>query len=114
MKVTPISKNFGKYKPGDVFELRDATAKILIKVKKLQAAESSMGYQTRALQAAQISIPAVEVVNDVPFGEGIELDADGVEWDAEIHASNKLKKADGTWRKRAGRVAAGESAEPEA
>lgn len=37
MKVTPVRKNFGKYKPGEVFDLKDRPAKLLIKVGKLEA-----------------------------------------------------------------------------
>jgi len=38
MKVTPIKRKFGKYAPGDVFELKDRSAKLLIRVGKLAAA----------------------------------------------------------------------------
>jgi hypothetical protein len=37
MKVTPIGKNFNRHKIGEVFELPDKTARILIKVGKLSA-----------------------------------------------------------------------------
>lgn len=56
MQVTPTKKKFGKYSPGDVFEMPDKTAKVFIKVGKLQAAESSLGYQTRMMQAAPAAV----------------------------------------------------------
>ena len=65
MKVTPIGKKFGKYKPGDVFVLPDRTARVLVKVGKLQevtepAPVAAPVYQTRMLQAAPAA-PVVEV-----------------------------------------------------
>lgn len=65
MKVTPISKKFGKYKPGDVFVLPDRTARVLVKVGKLKevtepAPAAVPTYQTRMMQAAPAS-PVVEV-----------------------------------------------------
>lgn len=93
MKVTPIGKKFGKYAPGDVFELPDQTAKIFIKLKKLEVAGTyvapTMTYQTRALTAGSA-----------------DVDSTGVEWDATLHTSTKLKNSDGTWRKKPGRAAA--------
>jgi hypothetical protein len=35
MKVTPVNKKFGKYKPGDEFTLPDKVAKVLIHAGKL-------------------------------------------------------------------------------
>lgn len=62
MKVTPLRKKFGKYSPGDVFELKDKHAKLFIKVGKLAPAPESapapvpqpakaMTYETRMLSA---------------------------------------------------------------
>lgn len=106
IKVTPVSRKFGKYKPGDPFELPARAAKIYIRIGRLAAvtdeqierAEKAMQYQTRAMTAEP---PAV-----VTHTASVEVDAAGVEWNPEIHAANKLKKADGTWRRRAGRSAA--------
>lgn len=36
MKVTPVRKKFGKYSPGDEFELPDKSARLFIKVGKLE------------------------------------------------------------------------------
>lgn len=36
MKVTPVEKKFGKYRPGDEFELPDKAAQIFIRVGKLR------------------------------------------------------------------------------
>lgn len=55
MKVTPTNRAFGKYKPGDVFDLPDKTAKLFIKVGKLKEADvvaPPQTYQTRMLTAA--------------------------------------------------------------
>jgi hypothetical protein len=54
MMVTPTTKKFGKYAPGDSFELRDKSAKLLIKVGKLRAVEPApaSGYLNRAMTAA--------------------------------------------------------------
>lgn len=48
MKVTPHKKKFGRYAVGDVFELPDRAAKLLIKVGKLAPAEE---------QAAVVVVP---------------------------------------------------------
>ena len=48
MKVTPITKKFGKYQPGDEFDLPDKAARVLITVGKLREV---VGYQTRMLSA---------------------------------------------------------------
>ena len=73
MKVTPAKKKFGKYSPGDVFELKDRTAKLLIKVGKLREADevpepsrtisSRPQYQTRDMQAATVAAP-----DPAPYG----------------------------------------------
>lgn len=39
MKVTPVSKRFGKYAVGDQFDLPDAAAKMLIRAKILTAVD---------------------------------------------------------------------------
>ena len=39
MKVTPVEKKFGSYKPGDVFDLEDKAAAIMIRVGKLRCAD---------------------------------------------------------------------------
>lgn len=94
MKVTPIKRKFGRYLPGQEFDLPDKVARVFINAKKLQAV-GGMTYQTRALVAAPVqSAPSVEV------------DSSGAEWDASLHTSTKLKNADGTWRKKPGRAAA--------
>lgn len=81
MKVTPLKKKFGKYQPGEVFDLPDKAAKVLIKVGKLQQVSADLSYQTRMMQAAP---PAAVVA--APYG----------------------LKADGTPRRRPGRPAAAE------
>lgn len=72
MKVTPVKKKFGKYAPGDEFELPDRTAKVLIKVGKLQPVTASMGYQTRMLSAEPVTAPVQysrsEPVEAAPYG----------------------------------------------
>lgn len=88
MKVTPVKRRFGRYQPGEEFDLPDKVARVFIKAKKVQ--EVGMTYQTRALVAAPASV---------------EVDSAGMEWDAALHASTKLKNADGTWRKKPGRAA---------
>ena len=35
MKVTPVGRKFGKYQPGESFELPDKAARVFIKVGKL-------------------------------------------------------------------------------
>lgn len=88
MKVTPVSKKFGKYKPGEEFELPDKAAKVFVRAGKLRKVEST--YQTRMMTAAapmqaEAPEPQQEAV-DAPYGY----------------------KADGTPRKRPGRPAASE------
>jgi hypothetical protein len=38
MKVTPVKKSFNQHKVGDVFEIPDKAAKVLIKLGKLREA----------------------------------------------------------------------------
>jgi hypothetical protein len=91
MKVTPVKRKFGRYLPGEEFEMPDRAARIFINAKKLE----QVGYQTRALQAAPLEVPP-----------SIEVDSAGMAWDAMLHSSTKLKNSDGTWRKKPGRAAA--------
>lgn len=96
MKVTPISRKFGKYVPGDVFTspFSPKMTKVLIKLGKLEEAKepapAAPVYQTRMMQA-QAVVPASHVIEDVrdelaPYGY----------------------KADGTPRQRPGRPAKSE------
>ena len=84
MKVTPVGKKFGKYAPGESFDLPDKTAKIFIKLGKLaklvNAIEPAPVYMTRMLQAEPVKSEAA------PYGY----------------------KADGTPRQRPGRPAKSE------
>jgi len=86
MKVTPTTKKFGKYQPGDEFELPDKAARIFIHVGKLREV-GELGYQTRMMQArdvAQVETLSYSVSElAAPFGY----------------------KSDGTPRKRPGRPA---------
>lgn len=55
MKVTPINRKFGRYAPGEEFELPDKAARIFIKAKKLQEVGVSLAlgaYMTRDMRAA--------------------------------------------------------------
>lgn len=63
MKVTPLKRKFGKYAPGDVFELKDRPAKLLIRVGKLAAAPD--------VPFVPAPVPALEPVAD-PVAEEIE------------------------------------------
>jgi hypothetical protein len=93
MKVTPVKRKFGRYQPGEEFDLPDKVARIFINARKLEAVG---GYQTRALQAASAQVPvSVEAL----------LDSAGMPWDGTLHTSTKLKNSDGTWRKKPGRAA---------
>lgn len=119
MKVTPIKRKFGRYMPGEEFELPDKVARIFVNQKKLAyvggevKAKAESVYQTRALVAAPVmAAPDVQVVGYVETFDsaeigamGAEVDATGVEWDATLHAASKLKNSDGTWRKKPGRAA---------
>ena len=86
MKVTPVNKKFGKYSPGDPFDLPDKAAKLLIKVGKLKAFDAgSQVYRTRVMQPQeQMQMQKVAMQAEAPWGY----------------------KADGTPRKRPGRPAA--------
>lgn len=90
MKVTPVKRKFGRYLPGEEFDLPDKVARVFVNAKKL-AYVGGMTYQTRALVAAPVQV---------------EVDSSGAAWDAALHTSTKLKNSDGTWRKKPGRVAA--------
>lgn len=98
MLVTPAKKSFGKYKPGDVFELRDKAAKAMIKLGKLAAAPSTpAAYLTRELRAG----PAPIVDTPAPIAEAQGADAEEV---VEEEVAPYGYKADGTPRKRPGRT----------
>lgn len=118
MKVTPIKRKFGRYMPGEEFELPDKVARIFVSAKKLAyvggevKAKAEPVYQTRALVAAPVQavpvveiVGSVEVVGEVETFDPAEVDSTGVEWDATLHTSTKLKNSDGTWRKKPGRAA---------
>lgn len=90
MKVTPTKKKFGKYAPGEPFDLPDKAAKVFIKIGKLAAVvdapaltQASQTYSTRMMTAE--SPASAAVVDPAPYGY----------------------KADGTPRKRPGRPVAG-------
>lgn len=95
MKVTPIGKKFGKYKPGEEFELPDKTAKVFVKIGKLQKVEPK--YQTRMMTAEAPAIPA-----------RVEPAAEVAPESAPEDPAPYGYKADGTPRKRPGRPAASE------
>ena len=90
MKVTPVKKNFRSNKPGDVFEIPDKAAKILIRIGRLAAAPDQ-GYQTRMMQAAPITANPVQYNRTEP-----------------VEAAPYGYKADGTPRLRPGRPAKAE------
>lgn len=50
--------------------------------------------------APTAAVPAVPAVPPSPAG--IEVDADGLPWDARIHAGGRAKNADGRWRQKRG------------
>jgi len=82
MKVTPTTKKFGKYQPGDEFELPDKAARVFIRVGKLREVQ---GYQTRMMTAQPnaVTVAAIAESYEAPYGY----------------------KSDGTPRKRPGRPA---------
>ncbi len=94
MKVTPIKRKFGRYMPGEEFELADKIARHLVSAKKLQEVRG-LTYETRAMTAAPVQSES-----------SVEVDSAGAQWDASLHTSTKLKNSDGTWRKKPGRAAA--------
>lgn len=81
MKVTPLNRRFGKYLPGDTFEIHPAAAKVFITKGRLAAAELAPTYQTRMMTAEPVAAPVA-----APYGY----------------------KADGTPRQRPGRPAKAE------
>lgn len=97
MIVTPTKKKFGKYAPGDTFELRDKTAKVLVKLGMLapaQAAPAAGGYQTRMLTAAPVAPLVAAPAPQAPVGqyiikvEGADTVLDHMEKD-DLHALAK-------------------------
>lgn len=99
MKVTPVSRKFGKYAPGDVFTspFSPKMTKVLIKLGKLEEAKepapSTPVYQTRMMQAATVDMKSGVVTFDEPPAAGTTTDAP------------YGYKADGTPRLRPGRPA---------
>jgi hypothetical protein len=110
MQVTPINRKFGKYAPGDVFELRDKTAKALIKVGKLAEAPAVQAnpqtYMTRNLRAAPAPVVVETRSHEAPVDDvAEEVAEESVET---VEEAPYGYKADGTPRKRPGRPAASE------
>lgn len=97
VKVTPLNRRFGKYLPGDTFEIHPAAAKVFITKGRLAAAEVAPTYQTRMMTASDVSAlqhpfspnlnpTSVTTTDEAPYGY----------------------KADGTPKKRPGRQAKAE------
>lgn len=61
--------------------------------------------------------PKITYTTSEPFDPGSNviaepgLDADGQPWNPDIHAASQEKKADGTWKRKAGRIAEPKDAE---
>ena len=64
MKVTPLKRKFGKYAPGDVFELKDRPAKLLIRVGKLAAAPDAPVALAPTPVAEHVAEPVIEAVEE--------------------------------------------------
>jgi hypothetical protein len=110
MQVTPINRKLGKYAPGDVFELRDKTAKALIKLGKLAEApavqSTPQSYMTRDLRAAPAPVVVETRVSETQVEDvAEEAPEESVE---SVEEAPYSYKADGTPRKRPGRPAASE------
>jgi hypothetical protein len=58
-----------------------------------------------------VAVPPDVVTLPHPTIAPVETDADGIEWNAELHASSKAKTKDGKWRKKRG-VDSEETPEP--
>lgn len=104
MKVTPIKK-FGKFNPGDVFDLPDKTARVLIKIGRIKLAEVPSGhsYANRMMTTSPGKSPQLETARLSSGSAAQTLDTTSLE------ANDSAPwgfKADGTPRKRPGRPAA--------
>ena len=55
MQITPVKKKFGRYSPGEPFDLPDKAAKVLIKLGKVAP------YQIATIQAVQDKEEEIEV-----------------------------------------------------
>jgi hypothetical protein len=87
MKVTPTTKKFGKYQPGQEFEFPDKAARIFIGLGKLREVQ---GYQTRMMSADAASAINTHLVSDAAVS---------------ANPAPYGYKSDGTPRKRPGRPA---------
>jgi hypothetical protein len=65
-------------------------------------AEAPVDSESKKPAIAAVSNPEPETPEENEQGEAPEVDADGVEWDPELHASTKTKTQDGRWKKRRG------------
>lgn len=50
MKVTPVKRKFGRYSPGEAFDLPDAVARVFVRQGKLSAYSEPV-VETRAMEA---------------------------------------------------------------
>jgi hypothetical protein len=101
MLVTPRNKKFGPHAVGDVFELKDKVAKIMIKVGKVTAANPAQTYSTRDMRPAPTVVPVVVVPEVVEQTVPVVADAS----EPMTEEAPYGYKADGTPRKRPGRPA---------
>ncbi len=101
MRVTPTTKKFGKYMPGEEFDFPDTPAKVFVKLGKLRAVEASAPtYETRMMQAAPAAVPVTSGYSR------LETDLDPLPGVLTTTDAPFGYKADGTPRKRPGRKAA--------
>ena len=66
---------------------------------------------TDLMVSSVVAVPPDVVTLPHPTIAPVETDADGIEWNAEMHASSKAKTQDGKWRKKRG-VDSEETPEP--
>ena len=105
MIVTPVNRKFGRYQPGDTFELPTGVAKVFIKKGRLEEAKAvahkPQTYITRDMRPA----PTPVAVVGVHAPEAVEESASE---EASAEEAPYGYKADGTPRKRPGRPASGD------
>jgi hypothetical protein len=100
MRVTPTKKKFGKYMPGDEFDLPDKAAKVFVKIGKLKRVKNP-GYLTRMMTAEPVVANEVADVADNAVVDDPVTETD----DETTEEAPYGYKADGTPRKRPGRPA---------
>lgn len=73
MKVTPVKKKFGRYKPGDVFEMPDRSARVFVRVGHLREVAAVVAEPEPAAALPKPEVVEVSEVTHNDIAEQVEI-----------------------------------------